>query len=103
MSPFVCLKCRKTFKRHHRNDENFKPCPNCGMKAIKFDVRFRAPKKTDSKQWKKVEFLTQNGFVFQKVYQKMETGGLMRVNYPSTLEEAREFVRLYKDQAVKYE
>jgi hypothetical protein len=66
------------------------------------DVRFKAPKRKDTKQWEKVKFLVDHGFYFQKVYRK-EGGAWYRVRYPATLEEAKEFVELYKDQAIVYE
>ena len=63
------------------------------------DTRFKAPKKSDLKQWEKVAFLAAHGFFFQKVYQKQ--GCLWcRVNYPRTLEDAKAFVKEYSDQAL---
>ena len=63
------------------------------------DVRFRAPKRSDDRQWKKVVFLVRHGFVFQKVYKQIGPGAYLRVRYPQTLEEARLFVQEYSDQA----
>ena len=67
---------------------------------MRVDVRFRTPRKTDDKQWKKVEFLFQHGFYFQKVYRQISRGTFLRVPYPSDLAEARRFVVEFKSQAI---
>lgn len=65
--------------------------------------KFSAPKSNDLAQWKKVQFLVEHGFLFQSVY---ETAGKndqykmpLKVSYPATIEEARDFVIKYKSQA----
>ncbi len=63
------------------------------------DVRFRPPKKSNDRQWAKVAFLVEHGFYFQKVYRK-EGPVWTRIRYPQTLEQARDFVLRYKDQAL---
>ena len=64
------------------------------------DVRFRTPRKTDDKQWKKVEFLFQHGFYFQKIYRQIARGTYQRVPYPADLSGARKFVVEFKSQAI---
>ena len=59
--------------------------------------KFKAPKRSDTAQWKKVQFLVDHGFRFYSVYEKTERGS-SRVAYPRTLEEAREFVKGHKLQ-----
>jgi hypothetical protein len=63
------------------------------------DVRFKAPRKRDDKQWEKVQFLADRGFYFQKVYLK-EGFVWDRKSYPETLKQAKEFVVQFKDQAL---
>lgn len=65
------------------------------------DIRFRPPKKADDKQWKKVKYLVDHGFNFQKVYRK-EGSVWYRERYPENLEQAKEFVTKFKDQAFEY-
>jgi hypothetical protein len=68
-----------------------KLCPDCGGKAVGLARNFKAPSRTDVKQWKKVAFLVEHGFWFAHQYGK--SGDL--VPYPATMTEAKEFVRLY--------
>ena len=100
---FACLECCKSFKRECNLTSNDYPddlpCPNCGGIAHNFGRHFKAPKKTDKKQWEKIRFLFEHGFAFQKIRIGSEEHDT--VPYPETLEEAREFVIKYKDYAVK--
>ena len=95
-SAFVCLECRKSFKRNCDTTEyvNELTCPDCGKTAYNFGRNFHVPKMSDQQQWKKIKFLFDNGFSFQKVHD--ESG--QSVPYPKTLEEAKEFVNKYKKQ-----
>jgi hypothetical protein len=61
--------------------------------------KFSAPRAADVAQWKKVQFLVENGFRFYSVYKVGESGGKQAVRYPATLEEARSFVVTFADQA----
>jgi hypothetical protein len=96
--PFTCFECRCTFKREFERDLLLRKCPTCKNDALMMDIRFRPPKKRDDKQWKKVEFLVSHGFFFQKIYRR-EGPVSYREKYPSTLEQAKEFVVKYRDQA----
>ena len=98
LAPFVCIRCRTSFRRPFEGVD-YRPCPSCGQDATRVDVRFRAPRKADDKQWKKVEFLLQHGFYFQKVYRRIATGAYLRVPYPRNLAEARRFVVEFKSQS----
>ena len=99
---FACLECRKAFKRgldlSRKCPETMK-CPDCGGAAYNFGRHFKAPKKTDQKQWNKIRFLFENGFRFQKI--RIGTHHHDTVAYPETLEDAKEFVIKYKDYAIK--
>lgn len=78
----------------------YRICPTCGGHALRMDVRFRAPKKSDDKQWAKVRYLVAHGFVYQKVYRK-QGEVWYRENYPDNLEQARDFVVEFRDQAMR--
>ena len=96
---FACLDCRKSFKREFNLSEGCPKeltCPNCGGTAHNFGRHFKPPKKNDLKQWKKVSFLFEHGFRFQKI----RPNGIDEP-YPKTLDEAKEFVIKYKDYAIK--
>ena len=64
------------------------------------DKRFRPPKKSDDLQWKKIRFLVENGFYFQRGYRK-EGDVWHSERYPSNMDQARGFVMQFKDQAVQ--
>jgi hypothetical protein len=67
------------------------------------DIRFRAPKKSDIQQWKKVKFLFEHGFFFQRVYKQIGRGTYASVRYPRDLAEAKVFVTEFKKQAIQTE
>ena len=70
---YLCTKCRRTFKRqvwltelqsqHRRVNRNLPDatCPNCGHTAVWIGPRYRAPKASDVKTWKMIEFLESVG------------------------------------------
>ena len=99
---FACLSCCKSFKRkvdlykEYKMDLN---CPDCGGLAHNFGRHFKAPKKSDKKQWQKIAFLLEHGFRFQKI--RFSGGHHNTVSYPNTLEEAKEFVVKYRKYAVR--
>jgi DNA replicative helicase MCM subunit Mcm2 (Cdc46/Mcm family) len=99
---FACLECQKSFKREFDLSKEFPltlKCPNCGGISHNLGRHFKAPKKTDAKQWAKVKFLIEHGFFFQKIYDKNNNG--LNIPYPKTLEEAEEFVVRYKEYAIQ--
>ena len=100
LAPFVCICCRASFRRPFQKGVDYRPCASCGQDAVRVDVRFRTPRKADDKQWKKVAFLFQHGFYFQKVYRQIARGTFERVPYPKDLTEARRFVVEFKSQAI---
>jgi len=99
---FACLDCCKSFKREYKLHPSEYPnrleCPNCHSTAYNFGRHFKAPKKSNLKQWEKIRFLFQNGFHFQKIYINGDLNN--SVSYPETLQEAKEFVNKYKEQAI---
>ncbi len=99
-APFVCFRCRKQFERNWDGKANFKECPECGDKTIRYDHKFRIPKISDDAQWKKVELLRDHGFYFQRVYDFIEKGSYQYASYPKDLNEAKEFVNKYKQFSI---
>ena len=95
--PYVCFKCRKSFKRKLKEGLIEKICPECGGVSVGLARHFKAPRKKDLKQWEKVEYLVANGFSFSHQYD--EEGNL--VPYPKTMEEAVIFVKTYGKNALK--
>ena len=74
-------------------------CPICDGIAICVGRHFKPPKKSDTSQWKKVEYLIEHGFVFQKI--RPVKNGCDSVPYPETLAQAKDFVLKYQGYAVK--
>ncbi len=74
-------------------------CPECGNETVLVAHRFRPPARDDLKKWQVVEFLINNGFPYQHVYEAW-TGrpneGL--VTYPENMKAAEEFVIKYQSQ-----
>jgi hypothetical protein len=98
---FACLTCCKSFKREFDLAEECPmtlKCPECGASAHNFGRHFKAPKKSNKKQWDKIRFLFAHGFRFQKI--PVGSGHHDTVPYPETMEEAKEFVVMYKDYAI---
>jgi len=99
---FACFDCCKSFKREFVLTEGTPlelKCPNCGGVSNNFGRHFKAPKKTDKKQWQKIKFLYDHGFRFQKI--RVGPKDKDTVPYPETLEQAKEFVVKYKAYAIK--
>jgi hypothetical protein len=69
---FVCLRCRKVFKRasHRLVGKRYEAlncaaaCPQCQTALLKVGDTFRAPPKTDLVAWAKVELDLRNGRTF---------------------------------------
>jgi DNA-directed RNA polymerase subunit RPC12/RpoP len=85
LHPFVCLGCRRAFRRPG-TDRNEAPCPGCGYRAIR---KFKRPRRSDDGQWAKVEALVKLGFRFDPDYDA--DGAIIR--YPSNEREIPAFVK----------
>lgn len=59
----ACFVCRKSFKRALEADRD-PVCPECGGAIHAMGRSFKAPKKGDTEQWRKVQALYANGFRF---------------------------------------
>jgi DNA-directed RNA polymerase subunit RPC12/RpoP len=96
----VCFNCRKAFSVYTNNAETINlTCPECGGTTAFLKHKFRPPKRNDLRQWDTIQFLVDNGFLFDHVYKQVESGGYEQVAYPETMEEAKVFVIEYKKQA----
>ncbi|MCW8880436.1 MAG: hypothetical protein OQJ89_09440 [Kangiellaceae bacterium] len=99
---FACIKCCKSFKREFdmapKDYPKELPCSECGGVAYNYGRHFKAPKKNDTAQWKKIEFLHEHGFRFQKI--RIGSGHHDVVPYPENMEQAKEFVVKYKEYAI---
>ena len=98
---FVCFDCRKSFERKWVPKNIFSTCPECGNQTIRYDHKFRPPKRNDDRQWTKIEFLRDHGFYFQRFYDQIGKGTFMDAKYPKDLNTAKEFAIKYKEQAIK--
>jgi DNA-directed RNA polymerase subunit RPC12/RpoP len=57
-----CLDCRTSFERPTSGGQLV--CPACGQRAYQMGRYFKAPRKADVKQWRKVLLLYASGFRF---------------------------------------
>jgi hypothetical protein len=94
--PHVCLQCRKSFKKPV--SPSVRTCSTCTGTLTQLSRKFKAPKTSDLAQWAKVKFLIEHGFLFYSVYERVGISEV-RVAYPKTLQEARDFVKGRKRQA----
>jgi hypothetical protein len=96
--PFVCLDCRKVFKRPFERKHATRPCPVCGKPATQLSRKFKPPKADDKAQWRKVRYLVEHGFLFQSIYDEYHDGRV--VPYPESLREARDWVTKWAHKAI---
>ena len=100
---YACLECKTAHKRRLESSPSEYPlkmaCPICKSDMYHVGRNFKAPKKSDQKQWMKIQFLISHGFLFQKI----RPNGINNdsIPYPDTLEEAKEFVLLYAKYAIR--
>ena len=97
--PYVCFACRRSFKRARRfGDEGHRAeCPSCHGPSIALHPHFKAPQHDDVKQWRKVQFLVDNGFYFWPLIDRAHQNAI--VNYPESLKEAAAWVKRWKHLA----
>ena len=88
----VCFECRKAYSINGLMFSEIKyTCPDCGLKAVVLNHKFRPPKREDIKQWDLAKFLVDRGFHFDHV----NYNGTY-VRYPTTMEDAKIFVVKYQ-------
>lgn len=96
--PFVCVACRKSFKRALPAAEPYeRPCPACEQPAVALSRKFRVPPRDDDEQWRKVALLVAHGFRFERVYEPVpgEPRTLRQVEYPERLRDTRAWLKRY--------
>lgn len=67
--PYACFKCRKSFHVAMERDRTKRgcvvfPCPECKEPMHSMGLDFKAPRKHDVQQWRKVKMLYDNGFTY---------------------------------------
>jgi hypothetical protein len=86
--PFACVACRRCFRRTASRTLQ-RRCPSCTGQAIQMGRKFKAPRRDDDEQWRKVELLIDHGIFFDRGTDPAMSGR----SYPRTLAEARTLVR----------
>jgi hypothetical protein len=95
LAPFVCVACRRSFKRPRTKGVTHRPCPVCGNPAVRLSRKFKPPRATDDEQWEKVRLLIAHGFFFESIHDDDRA----LVHYPESLSEAREWVKKWAHKA----
>lgn len=83
----ACFTCRRSFKRPPELDDTLRVCPGCEGPLYEMGRSFKAPRRTDIRQWKKVQMLFAHGFRFFS-YRSYDCPPL-----PSSLREVEHFLR----------
>lgn len=95
LAPFVCVDCRRSFKRPWTKGVTHRPCPVCAKAAVCVAHNFKPPRANDDEQWEKVRLLISHGFFFHSMYdEKYE-----KVRYPTSLRDARQWVKRWAHRA----
>jgi len=64
---YACFACRKVFKKPMPEESAVDyPCPDCAQPLIMMGTAFRAPRRADEPQWRKVEQLVHAGVLFYR-------------------------------------
>jgi len=82
---YACFECRKSFKYSVLRDK-CPVCPQCKKQLCEMGRAFRAPKKSEVSQWKKVKILWDAGYRFHS-----HTSN--RIQYPKTIKEIDAFIK----------
>jgi len=82
---WACFDCRKSFKCNSI-------CPDCGKDLNCMGNAFKAPRKNNLKQWKKVKLLFENGIRFYKD---------SYITMPKTYAQAKVFVKEKREREKK--
>lgn len=99
----VCFNCQSSFSEGNELTIQQKGvCQNCGHETILLHHKFQAPKKSETRKWKVVEFLVENGFNYQTYWEPMLTeegkvfGAKAYGRLPETMQETKDFLEEYK-------
>ena len=82
----ACFYCRKSWKKH--SSAEISVCPQCGGPLCIMGRSFKAPKRTDIKQWEKVRILWFQGFRFWSYGSNPDAEAL-----PDRLQDVNDFIR----------
>lgn len=82
----ACFYCRKSWKKH--SSAEISVCPQCGGPLCIMGRSFKAPKRTDIKQWEKVRILWFQGFRFWSYGSNLDAEAL-----PDRLQDVNDFIR----------
>jgi len=64
---YACFACRKVFKKPWAEQTEMDyPCPDCAQRLSMMGIAFRAPRRADLSQWRKVEKLVRAGILFYR-------------------------------------
>src|SRR4051794_3944460 len=64
---YACFACRKVFKKPIAAQPTVGyPCPTCAQPLMMMGTAFRAPRRADEPQWRKVEHLVRAGILFYR-------------------------------------
>ena len=100
---FACLNCRVSFMRHFdelpKDYPRYGTCQICGGVTHNLGRHFKPPKKSNVSKWKVIRYLVENGFYFQKI--RPIKNSYLSVSYPTALSSARQFVKKYRQHALK--
>ena len=89
----VCVNCRISLSEG-TNYELFntnKTCPICNGKMYFVNEKFKAPKKSNDKEWKIIEYLLLSGYDFRNPYCGQEQ--CIYFEFPKNLQEVEAFIR----------
>jgi DNA-directed RNA polymerase subunit RPC12/RpoP len=83
---YGCFTCRKSFKKRYDPARAYK-CPQCAREMADLGRSFKAPRKSDIRQWQKIERLWQAGYRFHT-----NTRRLFGPPFPRTLQEVDDWI-----------
>jgi hypothetical protein len=95
----VCFTCCQAFNAPYGAVGPTK-CPNCGNAIVVLPHRFRPPKKRETAKWEVAKYLVDHGFYYQHIHEHPWGGYL--IEYPTTMHQAKAFVKTYQEQASKH-
>ena len=88
----VCINCRISLSEG-TNYELFntnKTCPTCKSNMYFVNEKFKAPKKSNDKEWKIIKYLLLSGYDFRNPYCGHEQ--CIYFEFPMSLQEAEAFI-----------
>lgn len=84
---FACFACCKSFKKPFVSDQTYK-CPQCAQEMAHMGRSFKAPRRTEPRQWEKVQRLWSAGYRFQTNTRRQHVPA-----FPSKLRDVDEWIK----------